>query len=46
MEDMVVYAEWTDEYGIHIDFFHSWGEFHAATFSPDCEIKKIVALKK
>ena len=33
-----IYTEYVLNGKFHIRFFDTWDEYHAATFSPDCEI--------
>lgn len=42
---MLIYAEWTLYGEFNNGFFHSWDEYHAATFSPDCNIKVVRVIK-
>lgn len=34
----MIYAEWLSGSEFNNAFFHSWSEYHAATFSPEIEI--------
>ena len=39
----MLYAHFTDARGNDVKrFFWAWDEYHAATFSPDCEVYKII----
>lgn len=35
-------AEWVQDDKYHIEFFHSWAAYHAATFDPDIILKRLV----